>query len=106
MKKILVSVALVLVALGAKCEIVARDTVAYAGEYKLEKVEKANDYGEVSVRYVAYLLNVTNKKGEPRKVTTDRKTYESGKVTHIVYNTQDSGTKKIAKAINVYKEGK
>lgn len=101
MRKLFVSVALVLVALGAKCEIVARDTVAYQGEYRLDKVEKTNDYGEISVRYVCVLLDVVNKKGEPRKVTTDRKTYEAGKITHLVYNTQDSGTKKIAKAIYV-----
>ena len=101
MRKLFVSVALVLVALGAKCEIVARDTVAYQGNYILDKVEKENEYGEISVRYVCYLLDVTNKKGEPRKVTTDRATYESGKVTHLVYNTHDSGTKKIAKVVNV-----
>ena len=101
MKKILFVAALLLAALTTKAEVIAKDTVAYAGESRVEKIEKTNDYGEVSVRYVAYLLDVTNSKGEPRKVTTDRATYESGAVTHLVYNTQDSGTKKIAKAINL-----
>lgn len=85
----------------AHAEVVAKDTVAYTGQYQLDKIEKSNDYGEVSVRYVCYLLDVTNAKGQPRKVTTDKATYESGIVTHIVYNIQDSGAKKIAKAVNV-----
>lgn len=101
MKKILLSVALVCAAMCMNAEVIAKDTVAYAGEYRLDKVEKVNDYGEVSVRYVCYLLDVVNKKGEPRKVTTDKATYESGEVTHIVYNVQDSGSKRIAKAVNV-----
>ena len=87
--------------LSANAEVVARDTVPYQGEFRLDKVEKTNDYGEVSVRYVAYLYDITNSKGEPRKVTTDKATYESGKVTHIIYNEQDSGAKRIAKAVNV-----
>lgn len=102
MKKIFVSVALVLCAMvSVKAEVVAKDTVEYEGAVRLEKIEKANNYGEVSVRYVCYLLDVVNKKGEPRKVTTDRATYESGQVTHIVYNIQDSGASRIAKAFNV-----
>lgn len=102
MKKILVVLALVLCGIvSAKAEVVAKDTVAYTGEYQLDKIEKSNDYGEVSVRYVCYLLDVTNAKGQPRKVTTDKTTYESGVVTHIIYNIQDSGAKKIAKAVNV-----
>lgn len=101
MKKILLSVALICAAMmSAHAEVVQRDTVAYTGNYRLEKVEKENDYGEVNVRYVCFLLDVVNKKGEPRKVTTDKATYTSGKVTHIVYNTSDSGSRKIAKAIN------
>lgn len=93
--------ALLCAALTTRAEVVAKDTVPYQGAYKLDKVEKTNDYGEVSVRYVCYLLDVVNKKGEPRKVTTDKATYESGKVTHIVYNVQDSGAKRIAKATNI-----
>lgn len=85
----------------ASAETIAKDTVAYNGAWKMEKVQKANDYGEVSVRYVCYLLDITNSKGEPRKVPTDKATYESDQVTHIIYNVQDSGAKRIAKAVNV-----
>lgn len=85
----------------ASAETIAKDTVVYNGAWKMEKVQKANDYGEVSVRYVCYLLDVTNSKGEPRKVPTDKATYESDQVTHIIYNVQDSGAKRIAKAVNV-----
>ena len=85
----------------ASAETIAKDTVVYNGAWKMEKVQKANDYGEVSVRYVCYLLDITNSKGEPRKVPTDKATYESDKVTHIIYNVQDSGAKRIAKAVNV-----
>ncbi len=106
MKKFIVAVAVVLAAVAStKAEVVARDTVAYTGEYRLEKIEKANEYGEVSVRYVAYLSDVVNKKGEPRKVTITKATYQSGKIDALVYNTNDSGSKKIAKAINT-KAGK
>lgn len=85
----------------ASAETIAKDTVVYNGAWKMEKVQKANDYGEVSVRYVCYLLDITNSKGEPRKVPTDKATYESDQVTHIIYNVQDSGAKRIAKAVNV-----
>lgn len=85
----------------ASAETIAKDTVAYNGAWKMEKVQKTNDYGEVSVRYVCYLLDITNSKGEPRKVPTDKATYESDQVTHIIYNVQDSGAKRIAKAVNV-----
>ena len=51
MKKFFVA-ALIVAAMSAKAEVVSRDTVAYTGEYRLEKIEKANEYGEVSVRYV------------------------------------------------------
>lgn len=101
MKKVLLSVALICAAMCMNAEVVSKDTVVYAGNARMDKFEKVNDYGEVSVRYVAYLLDVTNKKGEPRKVPTDRATYESGQVTHLVYNTHDSGVKRITKAINV-----
>ena len=101
MKKIILSVALLCAVMAAKAEVVRKDTTAYDGQVRLEKVEKVNDYGEVSVRYVCYLLDVTNKKGEPRKVTTDRATYESGQVTHIIFNVYDSGASRIAKATNV-----
>lgn len=101
MKKIFVVAAILLAALTAKAEVVSRDTVAYNGEYKLEKIEKSNDYGEVSVRYVAYLYGITNSKGEPRKVTINKATYEQGKISHLVYNVQDSGAKRIAKAVYV-----
>ena len=67
----------------------------------MERVEKVNDYGEISVRYVCYLLDIVNSKGEPRKVTTDKVTYESDDVTHIIYNIQDTGAKRISKAVNV-----
>lgn len=103
MKKFFVAAALIVAAMSAKAEVVSRDTVAYTGEYRLEKIEKTNEYGEVSVRYVAYLYAVVNKKGEPRKVTIDRKTYESGKVDAIVYTTSDTGSKRIAKAVNTGK---
>jgi hypothetical protein len=108
MKKILLSVALVCAAMCMNAEVVSKDTVEYVGAFRLDKVEKVNDYGEISVRYVCYLLDFVNTKGEPRKVTTDRATYESGEVTHIVYNIQDSGAKRIAKAVNVnaQKKGK
>ncbi len=90
MKKFLVAVAVVLCgAMSTKAEVVARDTVAYTGEYRLEKIEKANEYGEVSVRYVAYLSDVLNKKGEPRKVTITKATYQGGKINALVYTTDD-----------------
>lgn len=101
MKKLIVCAAVLLAAMAIKAEVVSRDTIAYEGAVRMEKVEKVNDYGEVSVRYVAYLLDITNKKGQPRKVSTDRKTYESGEVTHVILNVQDSGASRIAKAINV-----
>ena len=88
--------------ISAKAEVVARDTVPYEGAWKMEKVQKTNDYGEISVRYVCYLLDIVNSKGEPRKVSVDKATYESDDITHIVYNVQDSGAKKIAKAINIH----
>lgn len=84
----------------AKAEIVSRDTVVYAGEYELEKVITHHETGEVSVRYYAHLLDMTNAKGVARKVTIDRKTFESAKITHLVYNVQDNGAKRISKAIN------
>lgn len=102
MRKILyVLFALVALSIQSKAEVVSRDTVAYEGEWKMEKVLKTNDYGEVSVRYVCYLYDIVNSKGEPRKVTVDKATYESDDITHIVYNMQDSGARKIAKAINI-----
>ena len=101
MKKILLIAALFAAVLTANAEVVSKDTIAYSGAWKMEKVQKTNDYGEVSVRYVCYLLDIVNSKGEPRKVPTDKATYESDQVTHIVYNVQDSGAKKIAKALNV-----
>lgn len=85
----------------AKAEIVAKDTVEYDGGFRLEKIEKVNDYGEVSVRYVCYLEDVKNAKGEPRRVPTDKGTYNSDQITHIVYNVYDTGAKRIAKAINI-----
>lgn len=85
----------------ASAETIAKDTVVYNGAWKMEKMQKANDYGEVSVRYVCYLLDITNSKGEPRKVPTDKATYESDQVTHIIYNVQDSGARRISKAVNV-----
>lgn len=85
----------------ASAETIAKDTAVYNGAWKMEKVQKANDYGEVSVRYVCYLLDITNSKGEPRKVPTDKATYESDQVTHIIYNVQDSGARRISKAVNV-----
>ena len=100
MKKLIVLAAVVLGAMTASATVVEKDTVNYTGEYKLDKIEKTNEYGEISVRYVCYLLDVTNKKGEPRKVTTDKATYESGAIDAIVYNIQGSGSKRIAKAIN------
>lgn len=104
MKRILLSAALVCAAMCMNAEVIAKDTVVYEGAVRLEKVEKTNDYGEVSVRYVCYLLDIVNRKGEPRKVPTDKATYESDNVTHIVFNIQDTGAKRIAKAINVKKE--
>lgn len=106
MKRFWISLGLVLVLVfvsvaSARAEVVAKDTVTYEGAWKMEKVLKTNDYGEVSVRYVCYLMDVTNSKGEPRKVTVDKATYESDDITHIVYNVQDSGARKIAKAINI-----
>lgn len=89
------------ISMSAKAEIVERDTVAYTGAWKMDKQQTTNSYGEVSVRYVCYLLDIVNSKGEPRKVPTDKATYESDQVTHIIYNVQDSGAKRIAKAVNV-----
>lgn len=85
----------------AKAEVVAKDTVAYDGGWKMEKLQTTNDYGEVSVRYVCYLYDIVNSKGEPRKVYVDKATYESDNITHIVFNIQDTGAKRIAKAINI-----
>ncbi len=85
----------------ASAETIAKDTVAYTGAWKMEKVQKSNDYGEISVRYVCYLLDITNSKGEPRKVSTDKVTYESDNITHIIYNVQDTGARRISKAVNV-----
>lgn len=99
MKKFIIAAALVLAAT-TKAEVVSRDTVAYTGEYRLEKVEKVNDYGEVSVRYVAYLSDITNSKGEPRKFTISKATYESGKVDAVIYNNNADGSRKISKAVN------
>lgn len=84
-----------------KAEVVAKDTVAYNGAWKMDKLTTTNGYGEVSVRYVCYLIDIVNSKGEPRKVPTDKATYESDQVTHIIYNVQDSGARRIAKAVNV-----
>lgn len=100
MKKIFLVAALLLAALTAKAETVSRDTVAYGGQYRLDKIERTNDYGEVSVRYVCYLLDITNGKGEPRKVSTDKKTFDSGTINAIVYNNNSDGSRKIAKAVN------
>jgi hypothetical protein len=85
----------------AKAEIVAKDTVMYEGAFRLEKIEKTNDYGEVSVRYVAVLEDVKNAKGEPCKVPTDKGTYNSVAVDALVYNVYDTGARRIAKAINI-----
>lgn len=106
MKKIIYVCALVAIILfgavdTASAKTIAKDTVEYNGAWKMERVEKVNDYGEISVRYVCYLLDIVNSKGEPRKVTTDKVTYESDDVTHIIYNIQDTGAKRISKAVNV-----
>lgn len=85
----------------AHAEVVAKDTVEYTGAWKMDKLTTTNGYGEVSVRYVCYLIDIVNAKGEPRKVPTDKVTYESDSVTHIIYNVQDSGARRIAKAVNV-----
>lgn len=98
-----VAVILLLGAMAAKAEVVSRDTVAYDGAYKVEKIFKQKDYGEVSVRYVAILFDVLNAKGDPRKVTIDRATYESGEITHLVYTNSDNGSRRISKAVNVRK---
>jgi len=100
MKKYIIAAALIIAAVTTKAEVISRDTVAYTGEYLLEKIEKTNDYGEVSVRYVAYLSDITNSKGEPRKITISKATYESGKVDAIVYNNNADGSRKISKAVN------
>lgn len=102
MRKIMFLLVLALgISMSAKAEIVARDTVPYTGAWKMDKLQTTNSYGEISVRYVCYLIDIVNKKGEPRKVSVDKATYESDNITHIVYNTNDSGSKKIAKAINI-----
>lgn len=99
MKKFILSAALVLAAFVAtKAEVVSRDTIAYSGEYRLEKVEKSNDYGEISVKYVCYLNAITNSKGEPRKVTVTKATYESGRIDAIVYVNGADGSRKIRSA--------
>lgn len=101
MRKILLSVALLCAAMCMNAEVVAKDTVVYEGAWKMDKLTTTNSYGEVSVRYVCYLIDIVNSKGEPRKVPTDKATYESDNITHIVLNVQDSGAKRIAKAINI-----
>lgn len=102
MRKILFLMLLALgISMSAQAEVVARDTIPYLGAWKMDKQQTTNDYGEISVRYVCYLLDITNKKGEPRKVAVDKATYESDDITHIVYNISDSGARKIAKAINI-----
>ncbi len=111
MEKLLVAAAIDFAALVccvayAKAEVVSRDTVAYTGSYRLEKIEKSNDYGEVSVRYVAYLDSVVNSKGEPRKVSITKATYESGRIDAVVFNNNADGSRKISKAVNTGKGGK
>lgn len=107
MKKLIVAAALIIAAVATtKAEVVSRDTVPYTGTYRLEKVEKSNDYGEVSVRYVAYLDSVVNSKGEPRKVSITKATYESGRIDAVVFNNNADGSRKIAKAVNTGKGGK
>jgi hypothetical protein len=101
MKKFMCVAVLLLAALTIKAEVVAKDTVEYQGAWKMDKLTTTNSYGEVSVRYVCYLIDIVNSKGEPRRVPTDKATYESDKVTHIIFNIQDSGAKRIAKAVNV-----
>lgn len=102
MKKLMILLAAIMCCtMFCKAEIVSRDTVAYTGEYRLDKIEKTNDYGEVSVRYVCFLMDVVNKKGEPRKLSVNKATYLAGKITHIVYHTTSDGSRKIAKAIYV-----
>lgn len=100
MKKKFFVAALLLAALTAKAEVVSKDTVAYNGAYKLEKIEKHKDYGEISVRYVAVLHDVLTTKGEPRKVTIDKATYEGGVINALVYYNSDNGSRRITKAVN------
>lgn len=45
-----------------KAEVVAKDTVAYNGAWKMDKLTTTNGYGEVSVRYVCYLIDIVNSK--------------------------------------------
>lgn len=104
MKKCIFAAALLLAALTTKAEILSRDTVMYTGEYRLEKIERHNDFGETSVRYVAYLSEITNKKGEPRKITISKSTYEIGEINAIIYNNYADGNRKIARAIYTTKE--
>lgn len=106
MKKIFVAVAILLGAMATNAEVVSRDTVAYDGAYKVEKIVKQKDYGEVSVRYVAILFDVLTSKGEPRKVTIDKATYERGAISHLVYTNSDNGSRRIAKAVYVGTENK
>ncbi len=106
MKKIFVAVALLLVAMATNAEVVSRDTVAYDGAYKVEKIVKQKEYGEVSVRYVAVLFDILNAKGEPRKVTIDKATFESGAISHLVYTNSDNESRRISKAVYVGTESK
>lgn len=102
MKKIMFLMVLALgISMLAKAEVVARDTVPYLGVWKMDKQLTTNDYGEISVRYVCYLYDFPNKKGEPRKVSVTKETYESDDITHVVYNISDTGAKRLAKAINI-----
>lgn len=105
MKKKFFVAALLLAALTAKAEVVSRDTVAYEGSYKLERIERTNDYGEINVRYVAHLIDMPNKNGTPKKVTITKKDYEGGQINAIIYNNGSDGSRKIAKACYVAKKG-
>lgn len=93
----------------ASAETIATDTVVYNGTWKIVVQTRANDNGEINVRYVCYPIDANNSEGDPRNFQTNNANYESDKETHIVCNAQDSAVKRITKddrsAVNIGEEG-
>lgn len=85
----------------ASAETIANDTVVYYGALKIVVYTRANDNGEINVRYVCYPIDANNSDGESLEVQTNKETYESDKATNIIHNAQDSAAKRITKDVNV-----
>lgn len=106
MKKIILSVALVLCAMAAKAEklqVINRDTIAWNKHVEAQAIAKSNDFGETRITYKAVLSIVTEEgKTKEKKVSISKATYnelQAGKQAYVVLTTYEDGSEKITKVV-------